>query len=719
MANNSVYEYLKHANLQMAAEALLGVANNSSSSITTSGLSRPLSELLPSGNNHASKFSPSLMASFLVESWEVAAHQPNTSTGFSATLFKKGNEFVLSFRSTEFVDDAVRDNQATNKMEIKDQGWALGQIADMEAWWAKLKADGKVTGQITVTGYSLGGHLATAFTLLHAPEVNATYTFNGAGVGDVHSNTNLGDVVDAFQRRRINADGKQIQFTDPRIQNLYQSLRGKLNAGTRPTQADFTQIDITVGSVSDKTLLRQALSNIQIIWNEIDRVAQLQDANAKPVSVTPLASDGRTLQIDALRLDYQIAVLMAAPSISPYRTNVALSGWDAYGERNIKGLIPGVSFYDIFGAQSPSGVANSQWHYGEKAPIYIEDQPLARGNVILSALGESIIYADAKLLVNNYTTNDFGDTHSLVLLVDSLAVQDLLARLDPNVTEKDLSGYLSAATNTKGNTLLLSQGEAEGYTLEVTVDGLFKTLTGIDRRLRFLNAGSGTSLDTGNTWHDITAREALHKAITDLKATDVFKALVGKVTLVTPATDSGSSRNDFGQFLALIHLTPFALKTTDATALAALKNANPSLAQAWEADAGLSAAQRAAGLGHYSDLWLADRAAMLSWMLDANRDNQTFIKSAKVGDEAWSFRDVDSGGSILVLPEKPLSSTAPHHYVTFGGSGNDALSGADLADHLYGGDGNDTLTGHGGAGRDLLLGACTRVAAHPSYAPLM
>lgn len=50
---------------------------------------------------------------------------------------------------------------------------------------------------------------------------------------------------------------------------------------------------------------------------------------------------------------------------------------------------------------------------------------------------------------------------------------------------------------------------------------------------------------------------------------------------------------------------------------------------------------------------------------------------------------------------------------------DDALSGADLADHLYGGDGNDTLTGHGGAGRDLLLGACTRVAAHPSYAPLM
>jgi len=39
----------------------------------------------------------------------------------------------MSFRSTEFADDAARDNEATNKLEIKDHGWAFGQIADMEA----------------------------------------------------------------------------------------------------------------------------------------------------------------------------------------------------------------------------------------------------------------------------------------------------------------------------------------------------------------------------------------------------------------------------------------------------------------------------------------------------------------------------------------------------------------------------------------------------------
>jgi hypothetical protein len=37
----------------------------------------------------------------------------------------------MSFRSTEFIDDAARDNQATNAMEIKEAGFAFGQIRDM------------------------------------------------------------------------------------------------------------------------------------------------------------------------------------------------------------------------------------------------------------------------------------------------------------------------------------------------------------------------------------------------------------------------------------------------------------------------------------------------------------------------------------------------------------------------------------------------------------
>jgi hypothetical protein len=37
---------------------------------------------------------------------------------------------------------------------------------------------------LNVTGYSLGAHLATVFTELHAPEIQHTYTFNSTGRGE-------------------------------------------------------------------------------------------------------------------------------------------------------------------------------------------------------------------------------------------------------------------------------------------------------------------------------------------------------------------------------------------------------------------------------------------------------------------------------------------------------------------------------------------------------
>lgn len=74
---NNISEYLKYANLQMAAEALLGAKNNSSSSITSAGLSLPLLDLLPPGNNHASKLSSPQIANLPTEGWEILAHQPN------------------------------------------------------------------------------------------------------------------------------------------------------------------------------------------------------------------------------------------------------------------------------------------------------------------------------------------------------------------------------------------------------------------------------------------------------------------------------------------------------------------------------------------------------------------------------------------------------------------------------------------------------------------
>jgi len=223
---SQVTAYLKYAHLQIAAEALYDFLPklDPEPSQTSSGIIDPAD--LKIGNNHASKFTSTLAADF-VQQWEVVEHISNTSTGFSGTLFRArkddpaagivAGELVLSFRSTEFIDDAVRDNQATNKMEIKAHGWAFGQIADMEDWYASLQASGTIPAgaRFAVTGYSLGGHLATVFNLLHQAEgqITATYTFNGAGVGDVDGNTSLGAVIEQFDRMRKNTSGTEIAFS--------------------------------------------------------------------------------------------------------------------------------------------------------------------------------------------------------------------------------------------------------------------------------------------------------------------------------------------------------------------------------------------------------------------------------------------------------------------------------------------------------------------------
>jgi hypothetical protein len=133
----------------------------------------------------------------------------------AATLMRDTTtgEYTLSFRSTEYRNQAQggdweRDGLLGADGEIFSDGFAFGQLAAMEEYFARLKQGIKSDGtfdaglqaffadparQLNVTGYSLGGHLATVFTELHYNDNDIafghTYTFNGAGRGPVPSTT--------------------------------------------------------------------------------------------------------------------------------------------------------------------------------------------------------------------------------------------------------------------------------------------------------------------------------------------------------------------------------------------------------------------------------------------------------------------------------------------------------------------------------------------------
>ena len=83
---------------------------------------------LTAGNNRTSKFTLEQAKEFAAL-WDIVEHRADTTTGFSGTLFRykgpndlanglKTGDLVMSFRSTEFADDAVRDSQATDSLEI-------------------------------------------------------------------------------------------------------------------------------------------------------------------------------------------------------------------------------------------------------------------------------------------------------------------------------------------------------------------------------------------------------------------------------------------------------------------------------------------------------------------------------------------------------------------------------------------------------------------------
>ena len=194
MSTGEISAWLAFSLQQMAAESYLdGIAD-----LDDKGL---VSERLLLGNNRplldaelrgATRFTDTLVTQFL-DSYKIVDHHANDSTGFSATLMQEigTNKFTLSFRSTEFESQAnggdfERDGTLGSDGDVTLQGFAFAQLASMEGYYqTTVKSLLPTDAVLNVTGYSLGGNLATVFTELHSSEVNQTYTFNAVGRGHI------------------------------------------------------------------------------------------------------------------------------------------------------------------------------------------------------------------------------------------------------------------------------------------------------------------------------------------------------------------------------------------------------------------------------------------------------------------------------------------------------------------------------------------------------
>jgi Ca2+-binding RTX toxin-like protein len=750
-------QLLQYANLQMAAESLFSVDATSqvqSPKQIIENQSLDPNKLID-GNLHASKFVPA-DAQALADHWIVSEHVSNTETGFSGTLFrnKDTGELVLSFRSTEFIDDAARDNTATNNLEIGRTGFAWGQIADMQDWFSALQTEGKITGPLTVTGYSLGGHLATAFNLLHQgetapngqPLVKQVVTFNGAGLGQLNgadaTSAALKAAVTQFDGLRAEADsanGIVGELESDMGKAAYAAIKSQLssNNGT-PTQAMLNGVaglfvpqngatSLTLAQSNDLPTLTNAVERILAVSITVDDTATLTAGSSTgpqtPAKV-PLSS------IAGASLDYQIAVLLAQKRSHATSFGVVDSLFKSFSEKYITPASPLSNQLDVVGTEMDGGqplamVANSQVHYGTNQPIFIEDQPLTRGTAVLDGAIRSVGSLSVRLLDDHYSQNDFGDTHSLVLITDALKVQAALQVISPGLTQATINSVLKTASYLKAESTSNTQGKAEGDVLENVVNAL-------TRMFGAANAGALKGNPSGNTWADMddtlangsvvfTGRKSLYAAIDALQNTDLFKALqAGTISAtILPLADGSPSRLalDFGKYLSLCTLSPFTLKfASKADEATALSKLNQSWLAAWQADQTLIAqnpylTSDDARL-QVTQNWVTDREVMLersSWYGLVNKNpfapslnlSNPDSDDAKQADwrqwEEIAYADIASN---VTIQQGPLLGGTQLIY--FGAAGADTLVGKDRGDHLYGGDGNDILKGN--AGNDYLEG---------------
>ena len=133
-------------------------------------------------------FAP-LQAQRFFSRYDLLIHQPNTESGFSATLFKdtkadsKDSEYTLAIRGTEFKLEQIKDiiNDYYIGTNNDDLDKVIEQYFDMLLFYEEIikpLMQEKGVMRINVVGHSLGGYLTQLFALSYSHIINEVYTYN-------------------------------------------------------------------------------------------------------------------------------------------------------------------------------------------------------------------------------------------------------------------------------------------------------------------------------------------------------------------------------------------------------------------------------------------------------------------------------------------------------------------------------------------------------------
>ena len=572
-----------------------------------------------------------LQAQEFTQKYQIVDHHANDATGFSATLMfdTQTNSYTLSFRSTESAAAAEGGDRERDLLgadaEIGVSGFAFGQLVAMEHYYQSLKANGTLpTGAVlNVTGFSLGGHLATVFTELHADEVNHTYIFNGAGRGHVPGavpglaaeENRISDMLTYFRSVLDNPDNALASFPRTSVYDQAKALYDAQGSSWRP-------FDQGTASLYGDVRYQWAKAATQSLFG--------------PTGLTFLQAPGEVLDHGAF-------------------TNIT----HLYGQATTDD----VQFIANSGVHAPA------------IPVFIEGQPLIAG-----------------LPFPSFTES--GNTHSITLIVDSLAVQELIQIIDPRYGQASAELLIKASSNAKADTVasLSASDAAEGDSLEKTVEAFRQLFLGPNTAFQPFPVDS-----TVGGFGNLAFRNQMYNAMAAIQQVVQAKQTQGTVftiddlthpTVSTPVL-AGIADTDTDQGLAyryaLKELNPFAI-------IADTPQANDALYQAHNEQGQLIRVNPIDGTGSLTAQYLTDRALFLKEKIALNQ------LDLEKSSGNIHFKDVTPDGSDITT----VVDLREDREFLFGSDHPDILTGGNQADHLYGGGSVDVLIGN--AGRDYLEG---------------
>ena len=344
-----------------------------------------------------------------------------------------------------------------------------------------------------------------------------------------------------------------------------------------------------------------------------------------------------------------------------FNTSYTVFGNASLPERRITQLYGQAAHNDV------NRVANSGLHVPAEK-IFIEDQPDIQGLILFGQ------------------NSDFGTTHSITLLIDSLALMSAFERLGLDMsTPHGLEvayNILAAGTHERATGLIGTNGVAERDSLETIVSGLHRLLIGSDIALMSDPSVRGFS--------NLTNRDDFYKV---LNAINQKIATAGTLSLESLV---GKTAND----IILVAANPEPTNTSTIAYRYALKTMNPFAVigidySVHNQGGELDLYDPTTGRGELTERWLQDRSQFLHKKNVAyGADSDLLIEP---GVPNTVFLDVGSTVQIYTTNnlEMPSYPTDPRR-IAFGDNvTRDLLLGADEDDSLYGGGGNDEAHGFG------------------------